>query len=199
MSGEWPGGYGDSLSMRGDILNSVILQQQKRIAELEQKFRASQEEIQAQRKLIEGNPKRSPKRARASSPNGVSSSSDAKSEGPMKRNVAQSASIVQPPPQEGTHKKNVPQSIEIAKPKAFSAGGLQTLEVASELHFEVCPQAHPHDPQYSTIGELPTDLTMDLSGFEELSYGKANSVQFDNDWIDRDEDGVFNEAAKINS
>jgi len=41
-------------------------------------------------------------------------------------------------------------------------------------------------------------LTMDLSGFEELSYGKADSVQFDNDWIDRDEDGVFNEAAKIN-
>jgi len=86
-------------------LNSVILQQQKRIAELEQKFRASQEEIQAQRKLIEGSPKRSTKRARANGPKGASSSNDAKSEGPMKRNVAQSASIQQPLPEEVTHRK----------------------------------------------------------------------------------------------
>eukprot|EP00189_Rhodosorus_marinus_P013239 CAMPEP_0184744266 /NCGR_PEP_ID=MMETSP0315-20130426/7090_1 /TAXON_ID=101924 /ORGANISM="Rhodosorus marinus, Strain UTEX LB 2760" /LENGTH=197 /DNA_ID=CAMNT_0027215945 /DNA_START=592 /DNA_END=1185 /DNA_ORIENTATION=+ len=197
MSGEWSGGYGDSLSMQGNILNSVILQQQKRIAELEQKFRASQEEIKAQRRLIEGSPKRSPKRSRTSGQKFVSSSNNSKSETHVQRNMAQAASIQRPFLEEGAHNKNVPQSIEIAKPK--SSGGLQTLELAPEMTFEECPQTHPHDSQYSTVGELPTDLKMDLSGLEELSYGKTDSVQFDNDWIDRDEDGVFNEVTRINS
>lgn len=53
-----PSGLGDEqVAIRSDILNSVILQQQKRIAELEHKFQASQTEIQRLKRSLNGSRK----------------------------------------------------------------------------------------------------------------------------------------------
>jgi len=61
--GQFPEPPDEQMAIRSDILNSVILQQQKRIAELEHKSRLSQAEMQRLKRSL-----RSPKRAMSTKP-----------------------------------------------------------------------------------------------------------------------------------